>query len=739
MATTSCAFGYTLSAKANDKPQLYLLFDASLKSPNYTQIFMENGGQLDSMAAPWSTDLSITGSSNSHVINLNDTITKNVALPIQCDNYEFGVSGNVILSSNTRIKIGTQRLVTSINGTLATSLSGEGSEFLYRVLVGGSHHQIGLVYKTYKAFSATFGMSNTRLVTIDPSNGKEMRYTPEFKKMSEQQKKILEAAEAITEQYAKAGYSVRRSVSYKPSPMLSKTVFSDIVGINGSGYAPLHAIMDREMFTSLETLNALYEAAIACDCGQEKADIQHFLSVTDRPGTQAAMEARTVANATSLIVNVLMSYRKDGVNVVTTSGAGFVAVESWPWQVPRSCIDTDDCDGLSLLAVSMLRTASKLTPEQLLDPRYSYLKAVRNVLFPHYQVALGVIGATASEANSADDSHGQVAGHAITVLVPTMSFLRALSKTMDKKVGTDGPLLNSPELADTIKQTRFAALYTAKAVSELPANEKVSLSNWRLANNELTHLDTFAVEGTTPAVGTMYMPDPERRSKANRNAARDKAVFSMSAPNVFRSVKVLHVGTQFYAEVLELTFGPDHPLVADGNLLNINAAGPQYVLTPDIKEGQITRAGVTPRDMVLEEYGAFPLVHLNTAAAQVLNTAIKIAKMDIMPPRPNEALQLTEFQTTTLDESMTHVDELEEMLKERTADAEIKDHHHGVAYICAFNTLVHNPIGVKQFVDSMKHVAVSGVVDKRIIPGLAINSRGEQVGLFLHLDIYAPV
>jgi hypothetical protein len=746
MESGSAAIGSAPPPEAGDKKQLHLRFDASMKSPDYTAIFMENGGQLDSMAVRWQTDVSLSGSKEAQTMHLDNNITCKVSIPVDKENYEFLEKNGVSIPSNLRVNLATQRLSAAINGTLVTSLSGEGTAFLYHALMSGAHHQIGMTYKTYEAFSGTFAISNARLVTVDDESGKETRHRPTFKKMTDDQRKMLEAAAAITEQYVKVGYGVRQAVKYEPSPMLHKTVFSEIVGINGRGYTPLHAIMDREMFTSLETLNALYEAAVACDCCQDKTDIQNFLSATDRQGVMAAMEARTVASATSLIVNVLMSYRADGRNVVTPTGAGFAGVENWNNAVPRSCIESNDCDGLALLAVAMIRTAVNMTPEQTQDPRYRYLKAVRNAVFPHYQLALSVIGATAAEANSADASHAQVAGHAITVLVPTVSFLRALSKTTDKTVGADGPLLYAPENRDMVENFRFAALYPSKVVSELPSNEQALLASWSSAKHEFTQLQAYAIEGTTPASPIMYMPNPDRRSKATKDAEKDRKVFSMAAPNVFRSVKVLHVGGSaagsthsFYSELVELTFPPDHPLITDGNLRAVNAASPQYVLTPDTEGEAMTRAGVTPQDMVVEEYGAFPLIHLNSAASHALDVAVKLAKMDVMPPRPKKPLQLSDFQTKTLDESMKHLAELEGMLTERTKTAEITDNHHCVAYICAFNTLVHNPVGVKQFVNSLKRVAVSGVVDKRVIPGLAVNTRGEEVGMFLHLDIYAPV
>lgn len=727
------------------KDDLFLRFDASLKAPSYMSVFMETGGKIDAMAARWQSDFSVTGSKTSTPVTFMDKRTIPISLKMPDENYEFIGNGKVRIPTEMRLNGMTQRMCAAINGTLVHSLSGETSDFLYHVFQGGSHFQMGMTYKTFLAHASTLAVSNARLVSLD-EEGNEIRYKPKFKKMSDERKKVLDAAGQITEQYVKAGYSTRQQVVYKPSPMLHKTVFSEIVGTNGRGYSLLHSIMDREAYVSLETLNSLYEAAVACDCCQEKNEIQSFLSSTNNPGLQAAMEARTVASATSLIVNVLMSYRADGRNAVSPMGAAFMSVENWNNSVPRSAIESNDCDGLALLAVSLIRSTLKLTQEQLDDPKYNYLRAVRNVVFPHYQLAISVIGASAAEANSADGDHKSIAGHAITVLIPTLSFLRALSKTVDKQVGSDGPLMFAENAQEIVNTTRFVALFPKETMDQLPGNEKELLKSWNSAKHEFTQLQALAIEGTTPASSVMYASNPERRTQAAKSADLDKKVFAMSAPNVFRSIKVLHVGGSsngsthvFYSDLVEVTFAPDNPLYKSEKLRAINAAATQYVLTTDIDGDEITSAGCTPRQMVMEEYGAFPLIRIGKDVAEVLDMAAVVSKMDIMPPRQKESLQLTEFQSKTFAESMKHIEELEAMLASKRATTQVKDNHHCVAYICAFNTLVHNPAGVKQFVDTLKRVAVSGVVDKRVIPGLARDVGGNEVGMFLHLDVYCPV
>lgn len=727
------------------KQKVFFKCDASINAPNYTEMFMQSGGKIDAMAARWESDFSLSGSKMSVPLRFQGKNTSPLSIEIPDDKYEFEEKQVITLSSHMRLNAMTLRTGAAINGTLATSLSAESSDFLYDILKEKSHYQMGMTYKTFVAHVSSLAFSNARIVSVN-AEGTETPYKPKFEKLADGTLKMLEDAAELTEEYVKQGYGVRQAVLYEPSPMLHKTVFSEIVGINGRGYNLLHNIMDREGFMSLETLNSLYETAIASECLQEKADIQAFRSATDRPGLTAAMEARKVASATSLIVNMLMSYRADGRNIVTPTGASFAAVENWNNSVPRSCIETNDCDGLALLAVAMIRSTLKLTPEQLQNPNYEYLRSVRNVIFPHYQLALSVIGATAAEANSADHMHKTVAGHAITVLIPTMSFLRALSKTVPKKIGKDGSTQYPDDHHDSIIKARFDAMYPTEVVQHLPTNERYLLSKWDTAQHEFTQLQALAIEGTTPASSVLYIKNPELRAEVTREAEKDKRVFSMAAPNVFRSIKVLHVGGSvsrsthvFYSDLVELTFAPDFPLYTDSFLRDKTAAASQYVLTTDINGENIVQAGCTPKELVEEEYGAFPLISLGARAAHILDGASALSKMDIVPPRASKPLQLDVYQSQSLAQSMEHIEDLERVLSTRIATNIVKENHHCVAYVCAFNTLVHNPKAVDQFVNTMKKIAVSGVVDKKIIPGLAHDVDHNEVGLFLHLDVYCAL
>ena len=140
-----------------------------------------------------------------------------------------------------------------------------------------------------------------------------------------------------------------------------------------------------------------------------------------------------------------------------------------------------------------------------------------------------------------------------------------------------------------------------------------------------------------------------------------------------------------------------------------------------------------------EEYGALSLVSTGPNVAHVLDVAAQKAKMDVMPPRAPGPIKLDRYQSDSLKLSMKSIEELEVLLAKKTNENKSTDGQHCVAYICAFNTLVHNPEGIKQFVDTVDRIATSGVVDKQIIPGMALDEAGNEVGLFLHIDINAYV
>ena len=374
----------------------------------------------------------------------------------------------------------------AINGTLVSTISGQGSEFLYWLIYpDGRHSQVGLVYASWLQHAASVGISQVQIVSPDL----EGKYTVGFVAGEDEEKTRAELimASSMVERYAEGSWKARQVILYEPSPMLTKSVFKDPVGVAGKGYSLLHDILERDQPYSLKTLDSLYRQAfktVFADSGSDIAgSINQLISdTTTRVSEVAKKHGNTIAHATSLVVNYLVTYRSDGRNLVTVRGIDFAGAESWLRQTQRTPVDANDCDGSALLAVGLLYDICN--DEKVKDDtmsKYKFLNAVRNTVDPYYQVCLAVVGATAAEATSAGEN-ATVAGHAIVVMLPTLSVLRSMEKASKMTIGPPSrkQRLVTPDDEDMRSITMFKALFPETKVEKLPESDQEHLKSWAL-------------------------------------------------------------------------------------------------------------------------------------------------------------------------------------------------------------------------------------------------------------------
>lgn len=726
--------------------RVYLKFTASQNEPDFMGIFMEGGGQINAAATRWHTDFAATGSSEASVTELDRNELKEVTIEIPWDEWRtqeiFGVQA-VALSAAMRINVSTSRIGAAINGTLVSSVSGQGSEYLKRILKHSGHSQVGLVYSSWMAHAASIGISNTRIVRI-MEDGSEQEQNVLFEGRQQEDIMKLASAAKIVNMYVQTGWAFRQHLVYPPSPMLTKTVFKETVGCDSQGYSLVHDIVERGAPMSLETLDSLFAAGIKTDCCHDKKDYDSFMAATAQPGMMAAKEARTVASATSLVVNFLVAYRADGRNFVSATGADFAPAESWLRQVTRTPIEANDCDGSALLGVGLIRAALALTREEA--AKHLHLAAVKNAVSTYYSIGVSVVGASAAEATSANGDHTTVAGHAIAILVPNIGILRGLESAASKKLGKTDQYVCSEDKREKVAEARFNALFPQEVRDGLGnASERGQLKDWKIARENFVDVFLpYAIEGTTPSSPVMYVQNSATRRNAEKDAKNDDAALAKASPNVFRSVKVLHVGGsksgsthRFYRDLVEVTFPRSHPLYQNKELRDLNSAASQYVLARPQPGEAIQTVGATPKDLVEEKYMVVPLVSLDAKMAAILDHASDVAAKDVIPPRPAGPMRLNEFQTKSLEQSMTLINDLRDTINK---GGEGVDGAHCVQYTVAFSTLVHNPKGVEHFCNLMKGLATDGCVDCVPIEGLAsAHGSGEDVGAFISINAYVPV
>jgi hypothetical protein len=719
----------------NKKPiRLSFEFDASMKSPPYNKIFTQLGGSFDSLSSNWDIDFGLSGSKTSTVVSFRDNVTTSISLEVSPDIYKITSDQNVSLPSDVRINASTQSMCLSVNGTLGTAISGESSDYLFNIM-SNKIYQMGFSYKTYSGFVSTLAITNPRFVLEDYSvnaNAPIIIY-PHFNKTTPEEEQKLDRAFKILEMYYEGGRQMREHIVYKPAPSLHKTVYNEIVGLNASGYNMLHKFVGRESHLKPGTLNALYKAAVSSVLFHNTNNIENFELVTNKPGLIAAKEAKTIAAATSLIVNTLISYRSDGYAQIDHI-LKHKENEHFNAHARRDCFTLGDCDDSAAEIIAIVKSALKLTSEQMTSPDYKYLRSVKNVVQPYYQIGLGVVGASSSEATSADGENDTRAGHANVLLIPSMALLRSLSNTTDKTVGSakfrlydeDGP-------KNEIENSRFNALFSAMTIKELPDAEQSDLKDWKTAQYEFKDLDHFAIEGTTPSNPTLYISNQTQRIEFGDKIKRDGSAFSVIGSTIFKGV----ISTDgFYKEFVEITFDEEMPLYSDNILRKRGIASSQYVFVPDLKEHNVQIAGVTPKQLQLEEYGMIPLVKLNSLASETLDFATQRASIDYIPPRKYGPTKLNDYQSSNLKESLKYIKELNDNLSTKNMNIKCSTQYNSIKYICHFSALVHNPMSVCDAIQKINDKSIGGAVVIKSIPELAMDVEGRDVGVFVDIDVY---
>lgn len=287
---------------------LFFRFNATKIEPDYAHVFMELGGAIGAAASNWETDMSLTSSKESVVSMLDNETTREISIEIPREKWKFAKATNsspecILLPQHLRLNSSTSRMAPAINGTLVTSISGQGSAFVVNLLKQRGHSQVGMVYKSWMAHSACLGISGARIVSVDDRD-QEREHIVVFESRPERLSQILEASTKLINAYVEQAWQFRQNVVYRASPMLTKTVFKEMVGANGQGYSLLHDVVERGSPLSLKALNAVFKIAIEAECLYEKQTISHFLSATRVAGVVAASQARVVASATSKVRTV---------------------------------------------------------------------------------------------------------------------------------------------------------------------------------------------------------------------------------------------------------------------------------------------------------------------------------------------------------------------------------------------------------------------------------------------------
>ena len=757
---------------SSDPPSFFLEFSAIQTEPHVERIFLTTGGAISAAASRNCTDFAVTGSRTSTREVLTDKFASSVRVELSPDHVRVDADSpmTVVLSNRSKLMVGTSRLGSAINGTIVTTNAGQNAQYLSSLLRAGnaSPSSIGLKYASWEAHTAVVSMSNFKIVDSD-----RREYSVRFVK-DDTHEETLQNAQKILEAWADGSWKMRKaSFVYPLSPSLTKSVAKVPVGINDSGYSPLHDFaLANKHGHSYEAIDSLFEQAINADLEFVQEDVKAFLEDTASPGLRAAQRGgRSVAAAMSLIANVLVPYRADGRTAILPTGSANIAAEFWNFASAKDHLRGDDCDYSAGLSLGMLEAAST-APEDV-RAKFPFVNAVYNVLNPHYMIGLTVLGASSAEASSggggggggggrggthasaadvSDDADAEVAadvsasgrrksvaGHAIALWVPTLDALRALERGAHQTIA-DRPIV-AQDMQSKIGEARFHAIFTPEVVAAMPEEERHHFESWeaakRLMDGDAYVIEALACEGTTPASPLLYRSG-EAGDRARQTARLDKLAFKKMGPTIGRSIKILHSGEdgehRFYHDFVEFTLGRDHPLWKSEKVRELGAASTQFVFSKHDGRDEpqpVQAAGCTPEQVVRRSFAFVPLVVADTTTTQILDYASMHAENDSMPVGASTAQTLTDFQTKGLETSLGHLEKLNAALRANLDVATEDDAApvgHAVAHTVSIASMVNNPNAIKHLCDRVEAMSVSGLVDSVPIKGLIVDAKGRDVG-----------
>ncbi|MEL0188618.1 MAG: hypothetical protein VXA08_07305, partial [Alphaproteobacteria bacterium] len=418
-----------------------------------------------------------------------------------------------------------------------------------------------------------------------------------------------------------------------------------------------------------------------------------------------------------------------GRTTIGAKGSQFVAVESWIRSCARSPCSANDCDGSALLITSVLQRCADATPEEL--AKHDYVRAVRNAICPFYTFGIGIVAARSAEASGGHGSGG-VAGHAVAVMMPTLTLLDAIHDASG--YACHGEPAKTSSAARELRAARFESIFTPEILAELPTEQRIHFAKGpeaasaSLPANVAARLQPFIVEGTTPSSPIMHVHDDAKRAEAKRVAKLDEDAFAKFSPNIARGMKSLHTAN-WYVDLVEFGMHAKHPLYVNERLRAMGEATSQLVFCPRPASGQeLKTAGASPQQVAKSEFVFHPLAKVSEAVGTVLDYASEVAKRDVMPAREG-VYRLSVAQTRDLARSLDSLKKLDDRLEKK----DVVDGH-CVAYVLSYSTLVSNPSAVESFCVRVAAGARAGVVDSLMVDDLAVNADGSPAGALIFVN-----
>ena len=762
-------------AEAHDE-QLRLRFYATRVEPDLSAPFFQRGGSLGSACARAETDFSVTGAEFCTSKIVNDTASSvEVALPPSMYTRN-PKTGAVRISTRARLNITTARVAAAINGTIAGTISGQGSVPIYELFtealtkkpaaeptaasatgaatlptpveevhIALPFQQVAMNYGNWAAHSAVVGIAGPTVLAKDLTTGAYTESQDIEFVQNDEGEKIMALAEPTLQAIYDAAWKLRKSVVYAGSPNLTKSVMRVPSGFNGGGFCLASSVNDAPVSQSNETIEDLLAAGVAMQI-DSAAERQRLLDELATPSFTATVEhAQTLGTALSYMQGHQKPYRVDGTPVMKPTGAEMVLSESWRFEAAKR--RADDCDGSAADVEAVIQACERA--EEAMPGKFVYMRAVANSIGAHYVHGVSILGANAGHADAANEEATTLTGHAVCIGIPKTQALIALKRGAEYEVDGVAPL--SEEMRRKVYTARHAALYPKPLVRRMPPKERAVFDSMESMEKFIETKMPAAVgaqplffEGTTPCSARGFTHSATERDERAKVFASDKEIGTSFAPNILRMSKLLDTSPTgkhaFYSEFVELLLSPTSGLMTDEELRGLDSATCQLVFCKPTTGKPVTVAGASPQDLATADFAIVPLWRTGKKLSKIVDLAHGESVMNAIPRRAGPD-QLSAAEAERLDQSIAALTALGKGLATDTPVGERTGHP--MLYMASFDSMLHNPAAIAHFCKvvterggSVGDVTIHKVRGVATKPATTEGAVGEDAGVFAQVNLW---
>lgn len=720
-------------------------------------LFLANkqNATLGSAVARSNTDIHVSGCQTASSALLT-TVDASIDVPVdgltvESSNGDDGVLEKgqrfVVVPADAKLVANTTRIAVGIDGTIVTSVSGNGFASLVDLLrqsEDGGAASIACSYASWQMMSSVVTACKARFVDADTNERLHFKI-----ERGEARQRACERSEEILAGLYKDSVATRQKIKYVVDGNeipLTKPVMKAVVGVNGCTYDLSAQMADRPNSFTREGFESLFASCMRFEYADAPEFVDAFLADCATPSIKASEWSESVANALSSLVCFACPYRVDGRSIAMPTGLSMQSAEFWQSGAARTMFSGDDCEGSGGMIASATSAAREVARDEALAKRFPFTAACANAL-EHHAVGIAVLAANAGQADNAGE-HGaaHVAGHAIALAVPKAMLVQAMVIGIQGATGYGSQMSDKQmQLIDSSKDAFTAGLYHDADVERMPSEERALARDadaLMAAFGEQgagSHVVPLAIEGTSPVSSCKLLEsDPREKMRQAQVLAKEQALAQKLGPSIARTFARMHVEPtnrhKFYKDFVEFLMPPMRTgTFSSGALRDLNLATSHWVFC---QLENVVEAGVAPEKMATGNFAILPLWKVDADLGEALDVGLS-ASLATEAPMRAEGTRMTVHETEQHARNVEKLNKLHMQFADKCQT--LTGNEASLRQLLSFAALARNSEYVEHFATRLatnEHVKAA-CVRVEDVPGLIFDHEGNDVGKAVFLTLYA--